>query len=237
LPGRDANVVHVWLVPLTESDAAVDRLHALLSPEERLRAARYHALIHRRRFIVRRARLRELVASYVGCEPSTLPVATKPGGKPYLSIDVDSRATRRVEFSASHSGELAAFAIGPSTIGIDLERITARPAHTAVAALFTPRERTAISDASPAAQLVRFFECWTCKEAYVKVTGRGLAIPLGAFDVSGALGREGFAVVEEDGASEAPIAVRRLPAPLHYALALAGQIEDHHESTGNPRSA
>ena len=215
-PLRD-DVAHVWLAPLDVPAATVERLWALLSPAERARAARFHAETHRRRFVVRRARLRELLAPYVGCAPRAVELEEPPGRKPRLA----GRA--EIAFSVSHSGELAAFAVGTRAVGVDIERIEPSVDLEAVTRSFAERERAAISGAPEAGRLRRFFECWTCKEAYVKARGNGLATPLDTFDVSDALVRERLARVHADGAGGA-FAVRLVHGPSRHALALAWRV-------------
>jgi len=214
--------VHVWLAPLDVSAATVDRLQAILSAEERVRAARYHAATHRRRFIVRRARLRELLGSYLDCAPGAVEVEEVSGGKPRLAGDAGGAVP--LEFSVSHSGDLAAFAVGTRAVGVDLERTDATVNVESVISLFTARERALISGARPDARLRRFFECWTCKEAYVKATGSGLAAPLDTFDVSEALGRPGLVPVDTGEARAAGVAVQLLRAPSRHAMALACEV-------------
>jgi 4'-phosphopantetheinyl transferase len=211
-------VIAVRLVALDLPDAAVIRLEAMLSGDEHARAGRFRHPADRRRFVVRRARLRQLLGAVVDRPPEEVMLATDARGKPHLAEEP------AVQFSCSHSGELAALAVATRPVGIDVERFAEDTDIAGVAASFTARERAAIGAARE-----RFFACWTCKEAYAKATGYGLATPLDAYDVSGALDGAPSAV-DDGGAHGAPVVVQILPAPPDHALALA-------TVAGAPRSA
>jgi len=137
-PLRD-DTVQVWLHPLDLPSRVVERLWTLLSPDECARAARFHAETHRRRFVVRRARLRELLAPYAGCAPGEVELEEPPGRRPRF------RSGAYVAFSVSHSNELAVFPFGTREIGVDLERIEPAVDINGLTRSFAARERTAIS--------------------------------------------------------------------------------------------
>lgn len=147
------------------------RCRALLSDGERARASRFRDEATRRRFIVRRARLRELLASTTGEHPAALTFLVGPLGKPHLPGGP--------MFSASHSAERWLVALGPGELGADIEAIDPAIDWDGIArTLFAPAEAAAIH--TPRA----FFDCWARKEAFVKALGQGLSHPLHAFEVS-----------------------------------------------------
>ncbi|MBR4223670.1 MAG: 4'-phosphopantetheinyl transferase superfamily protein [Oscillospiraceae bacterium] len=96
-------------------------------------------------------------------------------GKPYM-IGSD------IHFSVSHTGSIIAFAAADVPIGVDAELIADARERVAQRS-FTENERRyiAASDDPSAA----FFDVWTAKEAYVKMTGEGLSRSFGSFDVYG----------------------------------------------------
>jgi 4'-phosphopantetheinyl transferase len=171
-----AVAVHFGSLDLAATE--VERLALLLAPEERARAARFAFAEGRRRFIVRRARLRETLAAVVGTSPERLVYTENGYGKPML-------AEGALHFSASHSHELWAVALAAQEVGVDVEHHQPDLDWRDLAAgLFRADERAAL-DALAYDDAVRgFFDCWARKEAFVKAIGQGLSYPLDAFAVS-----------------------------------------------------
>jgi 4'-phosphopantetheinyl transferase len=160
--------IHVWTLHLPNVEATT--LEPLLSPDERERASRYRFDHLRQSFVVTRAALRCLLARYFGGDPAAIRFDYGAKGKPAL-------AGGGIEFSTTHSGDMAAFAIAKGCpVGIDLERI--RPvSHMEEIArrFFYASEYTELMSQPPAGRDAAFFRCWTRKEACVKVTGEGLS--------------------------------------------------------------
>src|SRR5205085_10360933 len=77
--------IHVWGVRLDVPEGAVGRLARALSADEHARARRFHFERDRRRFVVRRAALRGLLANYLGAEPAELRFEYSGHGKPRLA--------------------------------------------------------------------------------------------------------------------------------------------------------
>lgn len=101
-------------------------------------------------------------------------------GKPFL------KGLPEFHFSISHSGSYAVTAVSDSNIGCDIERI--RPMNLSVARrFFHPDEYAHIRSVSAQEQTDLFFRYWTLKESFLKVTGKGLRLPMNAFriDLSG----------------------------------------------------
>src|SRR3954465_16020041 len=98
------------------------QLAGVLAADELLRAGRMRAEEQRRRAIVTRAVLRQLLARETGRKPEELVFAAGPHGKPRLD---DTGAGGR--FNMSHSGGRALIAIGrDAEVGVDLEEIRPR---------------------------------------------------------------------------------------------------------------
>lgn len=181
--------VEVWTVPLDPPPAAVERLAALLSPDERRRAERFHFERHRRRFAVGRGALRSLLAGYLGTPPEAVRFDYGPKGKPFLAAGPDGERPRLC-FNLSNSEELAlvAFARG-AELGADLERLRPMPDGLQIAERFFSAAERQVLAAQPAEERDRaFFRCWTRKEAYLKAVGDGITVRLDAFDVTLAAG-------------------------------------------------
>jgi len=170
--------VHIWRIPLAAGSATLADYHRLLAPEEGARAACFHFEIHRTRFVIARARLRILLASYLGCEPAALAFSYTEHGKPYLS-------GAWLTFNLSHAHEMAVVGVARNrTIGVDIEHIRAELAGAEIAErYFAGAEVRALRSFPPERQPAAFFRCWTRKEAYIKARGEGLSMPLADFEV------------------------------------------------------
>ncbi len=173
----------MWRVRPDDPAWSLERAHSLLNDEERARAARFRFEDHRRRFIVRRAARRAILASYTGSDPRVLVFTENDFGKPSLAGEPGAGGLR---FNASASAELAVIAIGTEReIGIDVEMVRDVPdAEDLVRRFFSATERSALARLTQTERRSAFLACWTRKEAYVKAVGRGISMPLDAFDVS-----------------------------------------------------
>lgn len=177
LTGR---AVHVWPVSTHAPDAVIEQFWFFLAPDEMDRAGRFRFDRLRRSFILARGALRVLLGRYLSIAPGGIEFSYGSKGKPALA------APHRLQFNASHSGDLALFAFTlDCEVGVDVERIRPMPDIEDVAKRFFCAEETAELMALPAGQRGHgFFLCWTRKEAYVKATGEGLSTPLDAFRVT-----------------------------------------------------
>ena len=162
---------------LAVAEDEVERLARLLDAAERARAARFAFARDRRRFIVRRARLRAVLAEATGVAAERLVFSTNAYGKRAL--------VGGPKFSASHSHELWVVAVSDRDVGVDVEyRQPGIDWRDLAAGLFAAVECAAL-DTLPEDDAVRgFFDCWARKEAFVKAIGMGLSYPLDAFAVS-----------------------------------------------------
>ena len=102
----------VWLISLEIEGEIV------LSPDEELRAARFHFEADRARWIRAHSALRIILAGSTGTPAQELRFANGPHGKPAL---VDGSG---IEFSLSHSGSWGLVAVTHRVpVGVDIERI------------------------------------------------------------------------------------------------------------------
>ena len=165
-----------------EADA-VDASAALLSDAELQRAGRFAFERDRNRFIVARARLRELLAERLGVVPESIELEYGTHGKPALAR---GRPGSRLRFNVSHSEDVAVYAFFRGhEIGIDVETVRVIPYADDIAARYFSRvENEAYLALDPRDRPLGFFNCWTRKEAFVKAVGDGLSYPLDCFDVS-----------------------------------------------------
>jgi 4'-phosphopantetheinyl transferase len=173
--------VHVWHAELTNTEDERN-FEPLLSPDEKERAARFRFQEHRRRFVIARGLLRQVLAAYADVQPQALTFTYSEMGKPELSTLHGSS----VGFNVSHSGDIAAFgfALG-RRIGVDVECIRHDVDVDEIPRrFFSQLEQQTLAALEGREKIQGFFNCWTRKEAYVKAVGSGLSLPLRDFDVS-----------------------------------------------------
>lgn len=179
----DGDEFEVVVARLDAGPGAVRTCAALLSTEERRRAARFAYERDRQRFIVARARLRELLAARLAVEPESVEFAYGARGKPALARRF---AHADLRFNVSHSGDVAAYAfLRGREIGIDIERV--REIHDGddiAAHFFSRREYETYLALDHRDKPAGFFNCWTRKEAFVKALGDGVHHPLDSFEVT-----------------------------------------------------
>jgi 4'-phosphopantetheinyl transferase len=215
--------VDLWKVPLTESEADLNRLERTLAPDEQARAERFRFDRDRRRFIVAHGRLRMILARYIGGDPQALVFSSGPRGKPFFAPPFQTA----LKFNLSHSGDLALVAVTLNRdIGVDLEEIHSFDSAERLAEqFFSSRENAKLRALPEAERLKAFFCCWTLKEAYVKATGDGLTRATDSFDVAFSHGELARLVSVEGDLGEASrwSLMRLTPAPGYMAaLAVEG---------------
>ncbi len=143
--------VQIWLSSVDDVDPAPAR--RLLSAEELARADGMGSPELRRRFSARRWMRRELLRE----------------------------APEDVWWSASSSRDLAALALSPWRVGLDIERRRERTRWQGIARRrYSEDEQRAVAGSAE-----RFLEFWTLKEAYLKALGLGLAGGLESLECTG----------------------------------------------------
>src|SRR5262250_3993569 len=202
-PALTADVVHVWRIALAISDSELARRAGVLTVDELARAARFHFERDRQRWIATRGAVRWLLAEYAGVAPTSVRFSLRPHGKPAL----EQPDGTGLEFNVSHSGELALCAVSRRrAVGVDVEAIRPEFASLSVARrFFAPAEVTSLESIPQSEQTTAFFACWSCKEAYVKARGTGIALGLDRFEVSLLPGRPASLLATHD----EPDAVKR----------------------------
>ena len=163
--------VDVWRANLDVTPGELRVLSAALSKDEMDRASQFRFVRHRNLFIASRGILRRILSRYVQAESHELELRSSPSGKPQLNCDGP-----KIEFNLSHSGALALYAVAQRQLGIDVEQIDPRFVTSEVAAIVLSKREFAEFSALPELARTRvFFTIWTCKEAYLKANGKGLA--------------------------------------------------------------
>jgi 4'-phosphopantetheinyl transferase len=173
-PRLGEHEIHVWCAALGDFYSELPRLQATLTPDERLRAGRFHSPDDRDAFVVSRGILRHLLAQYLERDAASIAFTYGGFGKPEITGLQDHVP---LHFNVSRSGALAVYAMtsaGP--VGVDVEHLRPVPELEYIASrFFPPREAGLLRTLPQEAQMEAFFACWTCKEAFLKATGDGLA--------------------------------------------------------------
>lgn len=199
-PDRDH--VDVLRIELAVTESAVQQARGALTPDELTRADRLRWSEPRRRFIVTRCALRELLGRLLEIPPPEVPLTVRQNGKPclqtgdspanadqfvYAPSEISGQSTANDwEFSVSHSADVALIAISKGRLlGIDVEAMEPRDDGMRLAQrFFSLTESAALAGLPIELQQPGFYHVWTSKEAYLKGTGEGMAFSLHKFTVA-----------------------------------------------------
>lgn len=169
-------VIHMVRIPDILDARRLAALSARLSPAKRARLLRFRQPADAYRTLYADLLVRRSLLRTFGLRSEEIRFEDGPFGKPFVP-DLPT-----FEFSLSHAGDWAVCAVDDRPIGVDIERMD--PIEFEIARTFFSREeygelmRTASED-----RLNRFYELWTIKESFIKMTGKGLQTPLDSFSV------------------------------------------------------
>jgi 4'-phosphopantetheinyl transferase len=149
-------------------------LEALLSAEERDRAARFHAHEDCVRFVVAHGWLRRILSGHTGTPPERLAVLTGDHGKPFIA--------GACQFNLSYGKGAALIATADFPVGVDVEALhEVRDAAAIAQKFFAPEEAAAVAACETSTRSNVFLTLWTRHEAFVKAVGYGLGKDRGYF--------------------------------------------------------
>jgi 4'-phosphopantetheinyl transferase len=179
-PGEGLARVDLWLASVENSDD-VRANRARLDDAERARADRFRFQEDATRFVNRRAFRREVLARYVGVDPTDLRFDASDHGRPGLE------GYAGLSFSCSHASGLAVAAVlRDGVVGVDAERCRPVPDAAAIATdLLHPSEARVVRSLPAADRSDAFLQLWTRKEAVAKANGAGLSLRLDSWTVAG----------------------------------------------------
>lgn len=172
--------IHIWKINLDKSDAYLNENRHLLSKSEIEKSQRLFKQLHQKRAIAMKAQLRLILSRYVDQPAKSIQFAVAEFGKPYIESSV-------INFNVSHSQGKALVVISLSeNIGVDIE--CWREIDNAGAIVqrhYSESEKSCWARLPDTQKITVFFDIWTRKEAFIKATGRGLALGLSkcSFDV------------------------------------------------------
>ena len=176
LPGAGEAVVIG--VPLDAGERRLPALRATFSPREEQRFRSFATDALRARWGTARGVLREVLGRALGCAPSAVQFHYGRHGKP----EVRGAPLR---FNISHSGALAVIALAAVEVGVDVELPRPRRSDDIARRFYTPGEiERVFAETDPARRADTFFRLWTCKEAFLKVTGEGLSRSTRSYEIA-----------------------------------------------------
>jgi len=165
--------INVWLSKGDKKNYE-HRYKNLLDHAEQKKAAAMISEQQRIRFTEVRAKLRWVLAIHLRVDAKTLVFSQAEHGKPFLPDYPDCH------FNISHSGDFLAIAVTNSgEIGIDIEQLKQKSDfYPLVKRCFSEVEQAYWMGLPEAQKCKEFYRYWTRKEAFVKATGRGIALGL-----------------------------------------------------------
>jgi 4'-phosphopantetheinyl transferase len=182
LPQLQQSELQIWRASLT-TQIPLEANLALLSSEERQRAERYRAAQARMQFVVGRATLRILIGHLLSMDPLKVSIIIDTWGKPNTAACND----RLIFYNVAHSSDTVLIALNcGGSVGVDLEKIDRKMEVLEMAPQALGNRPTEhlrlVPSATSRAEI--FYRYWAQKEAISKADGRGLLLPMGAFDIA-----------------------------------------------------
>ena len=166
--------IHVSVVQVNQEyiEQHFDELVERLYPERKSRVLAFKRREPAYTSVVAGLLLQMVVKQELGIEPESLVLFKNQNGKPSVS------GYPEFFFNLSHSGDYVVLAYGSEPVGIDIEQIREKNRQVAKRCFTQKEYEYACLDAS------HFFEIWTMKESYLKLTGQGISVPLDSFEVN-----------------------------------------------------
>jgi 4'-phosphopantetheinyl transferase len=184
--------VFALLVDLRVGPERLRELTAAFNTRERERAASFAMDEWRERWSAARGTLREVLARALAIPPAEVRFRYGAHGKPELDPDCAAVAGE-LRFNISHSGDRALIALARVEVGADVEHIKKRRTDEIARRFFAPGEQQRLFALAAPKREAEFFRLWTCKEAFLKVTGEGLSRSTRSYEIE--LGDSGARLV------------------------------------------
>ncbi len=178
----DVDTVHIWYADVSRMGERLAGLHAVLSPDEAARAARYRFAADRDLFVVARGMLRTVLGETLHIAPSEVRFTTGEFGKPHLN---PAHHQQDIRFNVSHTRGCAVCAIRYGReVGIDVENVSVLPILSELLPrILTAYEQEQVAKATTSERGNLLMTLWTTKEAYLKARGVGLHEDLHSFAI------------------------------------------------------
>lgn len=214
--------IHLWQAD--QADYSAEQLQAeclpWLSEKELLRYQRYQFASSKQEYLAGQMLIRTVLSEYVDVAPSDWEIAQFENGKPFI---VMPELAEPIHFNLSHSGDRLILAVSRHAwTGVDIESIKAKRRIEQIAVRhFSSAELEQLSSLGEDEKLLRFYEFWTLKEAYIKARGTGLKQSLQSFGFELGKSELEFWIEQAEEPAEACWQFWQLHAGTDYCLALA----------------
>jgi len=180
----DAQTVHLWWATDRGLNSETLKKHYLhqLTPEEKDRYQRFVFQKDSDLFLLTRALCRKVLSTYISTDPADWRFTTNAYGKPAISAP---EAGKFLEFNLTNTPGLVACMVSDRYhVGVDAEAFNRKSTTMDIAKrFFSKHEFAELKTHPPDALTKRFFHYLTLKEAYIKVRGMGMSIPLADFSM------------------------------------------------------
>jgi 4'-phosphopantetheinyl transferase len=181
--------VALFLVDLDAEDVLPSGYEALLSREEKERAAGFRFATDRRRYVCMHGILRTLLSSHLDADAAGIVFRTNEYGKPCV--------LNGCEFNISYSAGRGLIGLARVPIGVDIELVDPEKiTPEMIEEVFGAGERESFFSDSAPVDVPAFFRGWVRKESVVKAMGTGVSYPLRL--VQSGLDRESYSASYDD---------------------------------------
>lgn len=170
----DQPEIKLWYGDIAETEADYPKYWRILDANEQHHANAFKNERLRRRYVEIHARLRLVLADVTNAAPEQLRIHKAEYGKPYLPNYPE------LAFNLSHTGNKMVVAMAYNCgLGVDIEQCKPRKSLAAlVDKCFAQVEKSYWQKLPESQQTQAFYRFWVRKEAFVKATGRGIALGL-----------------------------------------------------------
>ena len=195
----------------------------VLDEAELARHTRFRQAADRDRYQAAHVGARLLLGRYLGVPSDRLRFSQHcrhcgaEHGKPMVA-DVATK----LDFSLTHSGSWVAIAVAAEPVGLDVQELEAGPDVAALSrAVLSPAELRWWTGQPADAARSAFFCYWARKEALLKATGHGLAVPMNTITLAPPVEPARLVEWAADRPLDGPVQLQDLEAGPGYAAAVA----------------
>lgn len=169
----NTDTIQIWHGNI-DDDTHYKKYWRVLDAAERVHAEKMKNNLLRNRYVMVHGGLRNILAKILDEPPEKISIKKAEHGKPYLA-DYPG-----LVFNLSHSAAAMVIAVGWNCrLGVDIECCKSRSGMAGLVDKCFAIEEIAYWNSLPESQKISaFYRYWTRKEAFVKATGRGIALGL-----------------------------------------------------------